>query len=125
MTKGYTALKLTDTGRSDLLRAFPAQFANAVAHHVTLAFGVGEDASLPDVDSVDVVGHAIGDGVQAVVVAVNGDTSRDDGGTLHVTVSLDDGHKPVESNAVIADGFVALDNPATVSVEPVFIPFGG
>jgi hypothetical protein len=101
----YTAYVLTDESREYLLKKFPPKYSKVVAHHVTVEFGVPDDTESPEPAAVKVIGEAdSGDGLQALVVSVNGSTLRPDGGTYHITWSLEpDRYKPVDSNALLAD----------------------
>jgi hypothetical protein len=101
----YTAYVLTDESREMLLEKFPPKYSEVVAHHVTVEFGVPEGTEPPEEAIVKVIGEAdSGDGLQALVVSVDGSTRRPDGGTYHITWSLNrDKYKPVDSNELIAD----------------------
>lgn len=94
----YSAYVLTEDARDHLLSVFPPKYDRMVAHHVTYKF---PDTTLPPESDLSVVGFAEGDGVQALVVAVNGSTRRPDGGTFHITWSLAVGKKPVQSNDLL------------------------
>jgi hypothetical protein len=62
-----------------------------------------------------------GEGLQAMVVAINGTTDRPDGSSYHITWALDRarGRRAVESNAVIAErGYVPLDDPVPIRLIP-------
>jgi hypothetical protein len=60
-----------------------------VADHVTLMSGAG-DMPLPTCRRGEVIGRADdGDGVKALVVSIDGSSARPDGGTYHITWSLD------------------------------------
>lgn len=98
MTVGW---KLDRSQRDALLAALPPHYARAVADHVTLSVS-GTD--LPDpVSTAAIIGHVDdGLGVEAYVVALDGDTLRPDGGTWHITWSLAEGRAARESNDVIA-----------------------
>lgn len=88
--------------RAALLRAFPPAYARVVADHVTLQAGLRSRPALPSATEAEVVGIADdGAGVQALVVEIGGTTDRPDGSTYHLTWSLAEGRKPVESNQVI------------------------
>lgn len=104
--------KLEDGARAALLARFAPRYARAVAHHVTYP-GLTDTDPLPAPARVRIVGHADdGAGVEAMVVTVDGGRARPDGGTWHITWSLAEGRRAVESNAVIASGgFVGLDGP--------------
>jgi len=88
--------------RDVLLAAFPPAYARVIAHHVTLEVGVAAGFPLPHGSDGEVVGIADdGAAVQALVVEIGGTTRRPDGSTYHITWSLLDGRKLVESNDVI------------------------
>lgn len=125
MRKGYTAFVISADSRQNLLDHFPPKFPNVVCHHITMAFKVAEDTPLPANASLRAIGYAADPtGVEALVVEVDGSTERPSGGTFHVTLSLADGRKPVESNNVIAQlGFVPLPEPVAIEATATFIPF--
>ena len=101
----YTAYVLTDASRDALLEKFPPKYSKVIGHHVTVEFGVPEDTELPEDANLRVIGEAdSGDGLQALVVSVDGTIRRPDGGTYHITWSLEpDRYKPADSNTLIAD----------------------
>ena len=115
---------LDEAERATLLKQYPPRFAKVVAHHVTLATDA-EDRELPDAVRAEIVGRADDDqGVDAMVVAIDGDTARPDGSTFHITWSLGPGRQAKESNDVIAKhGWTPLPQPVPVRLEPR--PFGG
>ncbi|AWJ86651.1 hypothetical protein TSH58p_24580 (plasmid) [Azospirillum sp. TSH58] len=121
---GYVGWALPEAERARLLALFPARYARTVAHHVTLAHGVGPGHPLPTEREGTITGLADdGLGVQALVVAIAGTTDRPGGGTYHVTWSLGPGRRAVESNAVIARLGWSPVEPAAVRLEPRFFPF--
>ena len=124
MTAHYLGWLLDPEDRVKLLAAFPPAYARVVAHHVTLRAGVAPDASLPPEREGFVVGLADdGRGVQALVVEIGGTTRRPDGSTYHITWSLADGRKPVESNDVIcAQGWAPAPVRHRIRLEPRLIP---
>jgi hypothetical protein len=95
--------RLLSREREELLRAFPPRYRTTVADHVTLAARVTAQTPKPsDVDAL-LVGHIDdGQGVEALVVEIDGETSRSGGGTWHITWSLADGRRAKESNDVLA-----------------------
>lgn len=104
--------KLDRGQRDDLLALYPPRYATPVADHVTLiANRAGEDELPAPVASARIIGRADdGCGVEAMVVEINGSTTRPDGGTWHITWSLGEGRKARESNDVILErGFDPLD----------------
>lgn len=120
---GYVGWALPEAERARLLALFPPRYARTVAHHVTLAFGVGAGHPLPTEQEGTVVGLTDdGEGVQALVVAIAGTTDRPGGGTYHVTWSLAPGRKAVESNAAIARlGWKPVE-PLALRLESRFFP---
>jgi len=126
LRKGYSGYLLTQSGRETLLSHVDTVHPDVVAHHVTHQFGVYESLP-PDADHVRAIAVAQNDQIQAVIVKVNGTTSRDDGSFYHITVSLDRtaGAKPKDSNDLIRDSrnWIAI-NPFDIEVEPKFFAFG-
>lgn len=120
----YVGWALDRDERELLLARFPPKYARAVADHVTLAYA--PDAPVLPVETAgEIVGEADdGAGVQALVVRIAGTTARPDGSTYHVTWSLADGRRAVESNAVIRDhGWRAFEAPVPIRLEPrLFTP---
>ena len=106
--------------RKELLLQFPPRYAHVVADHVTLAAKVRKDSALPGPVTAEIVGRADdGEGVEAMVVSVEGTTDRPDGSTYHITWSLGPGRRAKESNNVIAQrGWQKLDLPMPVKLAP-------
>ena len=115
MTVGW---KLDDAARARLLELVPPRWPVPVADHVTLRSG----ELLPAAAEIVGIGEADdGEGVQALIVTVDGTTLRPDGGTYHITWSLDRdrGRKAVESNALIGrHGWRPLVQALPVSAAP-------
>lgn len=110
--KRVSGWKLDPEDRRRLLKVFPPLYGRVVADHVTLAAGAGagEDEPPPEV-SAQIVGQTSdGKGVQALVAALDGSTRRPDGGVYHITWSLGDGRRAVESNDVLRErGWTPVD----------------
>lgn len=124
-----TGWKVPSEERNRLLAVFPARFPDIVADHVTLRAGTNGNTPLPGRVSGLIVG-ATDDaaGVQALIVEVAGETSRSDGGTYHITWSLDRaaGRTARESNEVIARrGWQRLPHAIAVRLEPDRWPRSG
>jgi hypothetical protein len=102
------AFVLTQESREKLAKQFPPKFPVWIGHHVTHRFGVPNTPNVPYGEQThgnfEVIGYAEGDGIEALVVRVVGRTSRPDGGTYHITWSLDPAkdRRPKDSNALIA-----------------------
>ncbi len=106
--------------RKELLLQFPPRFREAIADHVTLVSRVRRDAELPSNVHAEIVGRIDdGEGVEAMVVSLEGTTDRPDGSTYHITWSLEPGRRAKESNDVIARlGWEKLELPMTVRQTP-------
>ena len=99
---GYIALNITHTSRERLLKKFKPLNDKVIAHHITYQFPAKQSDPLPSVKEVKVVGYTSTEGLECAVVEVDGDTKRPDGGTFHITLSLEPSkHKPVDSNELI------------------------
>lgn len=110
---------LDEADRATLLARFPPVWPDVIAHHVTLRSATGQP--LPTQTSGEIVGEVNdGEGLQALVVAIDGTTDRPDGSTYHITWSLDKarGREAVQSNQVLAErGWHAVD-PIPVRLLP-------
>jgi hypothetical protein len=119
-----TGWKLDQDQRKELLQQFPARYRNVIADHVTLKTQVADSAPVPEAVVGEIVGRADdGEGVEAMVVSIDGGTDRPDGSTWHITWSLADGREAKESNAVIAEkGWEPFDLPMPVQLAPARWP---
>jgi hypothetical protein len=117
----YTAYVLDDKSRRSLAKVFPPKYPEFVGHHITLKFGVPKDTKKPRPADISIVGYADdGEGLEALVVSVNGKTIRPDGKTYHITWSLDrsKGRKPVQSNALVQQGYQSTgEHPVNTTSE--------
>jgi hypothetical protein len=124
--KGYTAWVLSQEDRDLLSEVFPPQYEKWIGHHITQAFGVTEDMLDRADHEFKVVGRVdSGDGLEALIVEIDGSSNRPDGSIYHITWSLDpDKYKPKDSNALIARLGPSREWMVT-SIFPVstFIPF--
>jgi len=118
-TTFYVGWLVDPADREALLVRFPPRYPVVVAHHVTFKFG-DRAAGPPTETSGEIVGEADdGRGVQALVVRIGGSTARPDGGTYHITWSLEQDRAARESNAVIAEqGWTPFASPAPVRLHP-------
>ena len=114
----YTAYVLTKESRDKLLDSFPPVYENVIAHHITVVFGIPKNTHPPKKPkTVQVIGYINdGEGVEGLLVSVNGNTNRDDGSKYHITMSLANGRKAVETNNYVND--VTKIHPITIDVIP-------
>lgn len=112
-----TGWKLDRGERTQLLRDYPPRYAEAVADHVTLQAGGG---ALPGAVRAAIVGRTNdGNGVEAMVVAIDGTTDRPDGSTYHITWSLGPGREARESNDVLKQrGWEQFDQAIPINLTP-------
>jgi hypothetical protein len=117
---GVIGWKLNGEQRQQLLERFPPRFSEVDADHVTLQAKVAADAPLPDRVTAAIVGRGEdGEGVEAMVVAIDGTTDRPDGSTYHITWSLAPGRQARESNQVLADrGWQRWRDPVALTLTP-------
>lgn len=112
--------KLEPRQRRNLIARFPPRYANAVADHVTLKAGVAKNCPPPKPVLAEIVGHVDdGKGVEAMIVAIDGNTDRPGGGTYHITWSLALGRRAQESNDIIAErGWTPFSKRVAVQLRP-------
>lgn len=117
-----TGWKLSPDERAQLLERFPPTWPDVIADHVTLKADASADEPLPVQAAAEIIGSVDdGEGLQALIVSIDGSTDRPDGSTYHVTWSLDRsrGRKAVQSNDVIAErGWEALPTSVPIHIEP-------
>jgi hypothetical protein len=116
-----TGWKLPEDERELLLRRFPPKYENVVADHVTLRTGATPQTPLPrKPDDARVIGRADdGQGLECLVVELDGTFDRPDGSTYHITWSLGAGRRARESNDLLMNsGFHPLDAAIPVELEP-------
>lgn len=112
--------KLAARDRLRLLELFEPTWPDIIADHVT--HGLSDERAALLCTAGEVVGSVDdGEGLQTLIVAIGGSTTRPDGKTYHITWSIDRarGRRPVESNEVIARlGWVACAKKIAVSLFP-------
>lgn len=109
---------LLDEGeREQLLKDHPPRYSQTVAHHVTLEVG---GKNIPREVKASIVGSIDDEqGVEAMVVTIDGTVDRPDGSTYHITWSLEPGRHARESNDVLKQrGWKELDHPVPVTLTP-------
>lgn len=123
MTERAIGWLLDEGDRARLLARFPPRCPDVIAHHVTLASKTCNP--LPTETTAEVVGHVDdGEGLQALVVAIGGSSDRPDGGTYHITWSLDRarGRAPKQSNDVLRTrGWERIGEPIPIRITPAVL----
>lgn len=121
---GYTAYVLSHNSRRALQKIFPPKYTRFIGEHITYKFGVNSDHPLPsDKAKIKVIGYAEDkNGLEALVVSINGSSRRPDGKVFHITWSLERKFKPVDSNRVIASkGIQYLENQIDIQCFPMYL----
>ncbi|HEX8387945.1 MAG TPA: hypothetical protein VF636_02915 [Sphingomonas sp.] len=117
-----TGWKLDRSERDALLRRFPPRWPDVIADHVTLASRKAGPRPMPVTEQGSIVGYVDdGEGLDALVIEIDGTTDRSDGSIFHITWSLDRarGRAPVQSNEVLARlGWNRLPEPVPVPLTP-------
>ena len=99
MRRGYTGWVVPENERWKLLAIQPAVYQRVILHHCTHTFGVDESFPLPLRVPAVILGFADdGEGVQCAIIEIGGTSERPDGSVFHITWSLAEGRKAVESN---------------------------
>jgi hypothetical protein len=121
---GYTGYEIPQDIRNRLKATFPPKYPDFIGHHITHEFGVWENnCTIPSGKNFRIVGYADdGEGLEALVVEIDGQTRRPDGKTYHLTWSLDrsKGRKPAMSNDVISKQGWEKVTPINIMAEPKF-----
>ncbi len=101
----YTAHVLDEESRMMLALSYPPKYSKPIGHHVTVEFGVPEGTPAPNYADVKLVGYIdSGDGLEALVVSVDGTYIRPDGNIYHITWSLDpEKYSAKDSNELLAN----------------------
>jgi len=117
--------KVDRAQREALLERFPPRYPDGIADHVTLRTDAGDQPLPPPVDAA-IVGKADDNqGVECMVVAIEGTSDRPDGSTFHITWSLDKakGRRARESNEVLKErGWKSFDRKIPVGLTPARFP---
>ena len=122
--KSVIGWKLDRAQREELLTRFPPHYPKRVADHVTFLTRQAPGAMPPPEARAEILGRVDdGKGVEAMVVAIEGETDRPDGSTWHITWSLGPGREAKESNDAIAEcGWERFDEPVPVRLNPARWP---
>jgi len=114
----YVGWRIPDYEKNRLLEKFPPIFDNVVAHHITLEYDVSKDIELPEQIYGIIVGHAHDENIEALVVSIDGTITRPDGSFFHITWSMGDGAKAVQSNKLIKDYGFETVAPIMIDLIP-------
>ena len=121
-SKKYLAFVLDEASREKLKKQFPPNQPKVFYHHVTIKFNGITDKDVEiwsPLKKAYVVGFTSDSYLEAVIVDLASNTTREDGGTYHVTLSLDPDHrKPVDSNRLIqSKKWIPIKTPILITGE--------
>ena len=117
---GYLGYDLGSSSRIALLNRFEPKYSKVICGHVTYKFPaqLGDDMP-PPVHDAHVIGYQNGDGIETLVVEINGGKTRPDKALYHITLSLDPTKKkPFHSNELLATSGYNHVTPIAISLEP-------
>lgn len=116
----YTAYVLDEQSREKLKQKFPPKYKQFIGHHITVQFGVDQNTEPPEPATLKVVGYVdSGDGLEALVVTVNGELRRSDNSMYHITWSLDpDKYSPKNSNDLLQQKRYSIVLPINIEGDP-------
>lgn len=107
------AIILDEQSQRDLKRVYTGKHPNYSSHHITLDYGKNEyHEDFGKKVSATVIGYKNDNKAEAVEVSLGG--LRCDNSKPHVTISYENGIKPVYSNELLADGCDKVDKPLTL-----------
>lgn len=119
----YTGYELTKESRERLREAFPPKYPEMLGHHITEEFGVKDPQKIPEQPGeIKVIGYVDeGNGLEGLLVSIDGNTRRPDGSLYHITWSIDrsKGYKPFHTNKYIKNA-VPLTSPININASPKF-----
>lgn len=100
----FTGYKLSEESRNKLKRLYPPKYSKFIGHHITHTYGVDKNEKAPEnPNTCKVVGYIDKNGVEGFLVEINGSSLRNDGSKYHITWSIEDNRKPVDTNKYVND----------------------
>ena len=117
----YSCFILSESSRQQLHDTFPFIYDRHLGHHITECFG--KDAKMPEAKSIQLYGYIDSeDGLEALLVMVDGKTRRPDRNWYHITWSLDPAiYKPVDSNQLINSSQFMPCFPVVLNTTPAVL----
>ena len=102
----YLAFVLDEESRARLLREYPSAYSNIICHHATICYHGVSEAMVEEWQSkkqlCQVMRHYCKDGVECFSVMLGDTMIAPDLRRLHLTHSLAEGKKAVQSNGLLA-----------------------
>lgn len=114
----FIGYELSPSTRNMLIELFPPKYERVICHHITEKYGVTKDHAVPEKpEKIQIVGYIdSGDGIEGFIVAINDSVERPDGSKYHITHSISDNRKPVDTNKY-TDKAEQID-PINISANP-------
>lgn len=114
----YRAYPLTAADREKLLRMFPPTHPRVIADHISAQALDRMDMVREGPAEGEVVGIVDKDGVQSLIVSVNGTVETASGTPFHISWSSDPGVKTGGTGQVVRKhGYVKLDMPIPIDLS--------
>ena len=114
----YRAYPLTAADREKLLRMFPPTHPRVIADHISAQALDRMDMVKEGPAEGEVVGIVDKDGVQSLVVSINGTVETASGTPFHISWSSDPGVKTGGTGQVVRKhGYVKLDKPIPIDLS--------
>ncbi|ABP64191.1 hypothetical protein Saro_3949 (plasmid) [Novosphingobium aromaticivorans DSM 12444] len=111
---------ISDDDLQTLKKKYPPTYAFLAVPHCTLELGSSRQSRLPPPRKGVVFGKIDNlDGVEALLLSIDGETVRPDGAVLHITWSLGPGRRPRDSHEAIRTTAPLLsESPIEVHLIP-------
>lgn len=111
---------ITEDDLQILKTTYPPRYAPLVAPHCTLKLGVSRGSRLPPSRKGVIFGRIDNlDGVEVLLLRIDGETIRPDGAIFHITWSLGPGRRPKDSHEAIRTTTPLLsETPIEVNLIP-------
>lgn len=95
----YSAYVLDENSRNKLIKEFGFSFEKQIGHHITYEFP--NKKNIPNAQKFEVIGYVSDYSLEALIVRIDNNEFRPDGKKFHITWSLENDRKPVDSNYLI------------------------
>lgn len=119
-----TGWKLDRAERAQLLERLPPYWPDVIADHVTLAADQPDGTVLPATAHGSVIGYVNDrEGLDALIVSIDGTTSRPDGRTFHIAWSRDeagDRRRSQCDDVIAAQGWQTIA-PIPIRLTPTYL----
>lgn len=114
----YRAYVLKDSDRESLLKQFPPSHPRVIADHISAEALDSMDRVVDGPATGKVIGYVDAEGIQSLIVEVNGTHLTSKGTPFHITWSSDPGKRTGSTGALVKrTGFTRLEKPITIDLS--------